>query len=61
MGCLSCKTKASDEQNICYKINQSTNTAEKYSHAGLREISWIHIDPIADHKVGDVMPKLQLL
>jgi hypothetical protein len=67
-GCLSQETEVPIEQNmtsnppllspekICYDINPSVNTTEQYPVGYPPPIDkvWIHIDPIADHKAGDV-------
>ena len=68
-GCLSQETKVPIEQNmtsnppllsqekICYDINPSVNTTEHYPIGYPDPIytHWVHIDPIADHKAGDVI------
>jgi len=44
------------QENVCYEINQTSNTTEKYpvGYPDQFEEYWVHIDPIADHKEGDV-------
>lgn len=68
-GCLSHEMNAQNSHNItttntpplvqennCYEINQTSHTLIKYPLESLDQSKryWIHIDPIADHKDGDV-------